>query len=194
MGRLLLFTNLISIALLVVATQLADSFIPPPKEYPAHSHKTLLLDRDFDSDEVAFITMAALEWSEVTHHVVDIDVIQLPNHDEMLTPDSVIVNSVSPDSPDILIQESIDGHTIFGLRTTRSGVDVIEIVSERISDKQYKEVVLHEIGHVLGLDHIEGLEGVDTLMCPYIEFGADHITAADLHAFCKLYPCHWSHN
>lgn len=186
MKYLLLITNLISMALLVITTQIVA---PQSAERPSHIHKTLLVDRNFTDEELMLIMSAATEWTEATHHVAEIDVIQLPNDNEMLSFDSIIVTNASPDSPDILIQEAVTAHSTLGLYTRRQGLDVVEIVSSRIPKEQYRTVVLHELGHAFGLEHAPGLDGIDTLMCPYIEFGANHITPTDLENFCKLYKC-----
>lgn len=190
MNRIFLFTNLLTIILLVFATQLISYFSEVTPEYPNHVHKTLLLDRQLDSEEVIFITQAAWEWTEATNHIVEIDVVQLPNKEELLNEDAILVMNASPDYPNILIQEAIEKKIILGLYTKQNGLNIIELVSERITDKQYKEVILHELGHALGLPHNEENLGMDTLMSPYIEFGTDHITQTDLDSFCKLYHCH----
>lgn len=190
--RLLLLANLISIVLVVVLFQISGQLIELPPEYGNHVHKTIILDRDFDSDEVELVITSAIEWTEATHHVAEIDVIQLPAVGIILNEDTILMSSVGLDAPDILIYEASSGNQDLGLYTKRGGTSIIELVSERIPDKYYKGVILHELGHALGLEHNEGLEGVDTLMYPYIELSADHITPIDLNNFCKLYHCDFS--
>lgn len=182
-----------SIALIVTLFQMSESLIEVPPTYGNHVHKTILLDRNFDEDEVEFITIAAMEWTEATHHVAEFDVVQLPAVGEQLGKDTILMASVGLDDPDILIHETETHHADLGLQTTRNGIAVIKLVSERIPNKYYKEVVLHELGHALGLEHNEGLDGIDTLMYPFIELSAPQITPIDLDNFCKLYHCNSKH-
>lgn len=189
MKFLLLFTNFLSVALLVVASQLSNLIIDPPREYPNHIHRTLFLDREFSEEEAETITIAALEWTEATNYVLDLSIVKLPNQNELIGKDDILITSVSPDSPDIMVSEFKSGHVLLGLYSRKDELDSIQLVSSRITEKQYKAVVLHELGHAFGMDHIEGLDGIDTLMCPFIEFGSGHITHTDLVNFCKLYHC-----
>jgi predicted Zn-dependent protease len=68
-------------------------------------------------------------------------------------------------------------------------IPYIGIVRSRIEDYEFKEVMMHELGHVLGLKHNLGDDGTGTLMYPDVNLGSDTITDTDLKNFCKLYGC-----
>ncbi|CAM6006387.1 unnamed protein product [Sphagnum balticum] len=73
---------------------------------------------------------------------------------------------------------------------TLRGFAVIELVMDRILDPNTMEMVLmHEMGHSVGLKHNEGMDGIDTLMYPDVILAADFITVTDRENFCKLYGC-----
>ena len=83
----------------------------------------------------------------------------------------------------------MSGNNILGLFDKKSIIPCIILVSNRILENDYKAVVLHELGHSLGLEHNEGINGIDTLMYPSIDLGSNHITFRDGQQFCKLYHC-----
>jgi predicted Zn-dependent protease len=174
------------------------SDIYPDVEYNNPTHVTLYLDRNFDDFETETIMKAAWEWSEATNHIIEYDIVQLPTKDKMVYKNAVFIIKRSPDDPQILLLDVGNDNTTYGVYT-RNPFPTISIVSERLTNEMYKEVVLHEMGHSLGLKHLEGLGNMDTLMFPYTEVeidkgvtipaGSDHITRKDLVLFCKLYKC-----
>lgn len=188
MKKILLTSHAITILLLTIIMY-NPNYYNHSKNYNDHVHKTLFLDRTFSKEEVEFITSAAIEWSEATQHIANIDIVQLSNKEEILSKDSVIVVAVSPDYPDVLIDESLSNNTILGLYTRKYEIGIIELVVSRISDEDYKTVVMHELGHALGLDHNLGLDGIFTLMSPSIDGCSNHITQKDLDNFCQFYHC-----
>lgn len=190
--RLLKIISLLSLAtvygiLLVLYTQVIDIY--QPKVYPDHVHTTLYLGHDFSPEEQEIILEAALEWSQATNHIVEYDVVVLPTKNTIDVTKSVVFVKESPDHPEIMLMDFASKTKTLGLFNGRSQVPYIALVTERLDDENYKEVVLHELGHSLGLEHIKGTDGIGTLMYPYTDLGADFITETDLKKFCELYHC-----
>ena len=184
------FLNLLtSLCLLILFFKVAIVYHPGEPSYPNHIHKTLFLDRDFDADEQTYIIQAALEWTEATNHVVEFDVYTLPSSKQIEISDSIIINKVNPDNAEILIPDSMNGQTTLGIFNKNSAIDSIDIIAERLDETYYKAVVLHELGHALGLEHNEGIDGMGTLMYPSMNWAAHEITQTDLNNFCHLYHC-----
>ena len=183
-----LFTRLFTIVAVVILYFFASDIFQPEKVYPNHVHKTLFIDRNFDEDEVAYITAAAVEWTESTNHVAEFDVVVLPSN-QPIGKNDIVVIKVNPDYPDIIVLDSMNKHSTLGLYNDRGFIITIEIVSDRITNDDYEGVILHELGHALGLKHNEGFDGIGTLMYPTVNLGANYITEDDLKNFCKLYHC-----
>lgn len=55
-------------------------------------------------------------------------------------------------------------------------------------DEDYlKKVILHEIGHGLGLDH----DGPGTIMASSVKWNAGYVTCEDVWSFCDQNDCDW---
>ena len=188
MKMLFIFTSFVSIVLLVILSQITPMSLEVPQQ-ATYMRKTLFLDRTFTEDEVEYITSAALEWTDKTNHTIDFNVVILPNMEEFFGPDDILVVKASPDYPDILVKDIESGNATLGLYTSKIDMNVIYLVSSRITNEKYKAVMLHELGHALGLDHNEGWEGINTLMYAYADLSASHITNKDLIIFCEKYKC-----
>jgi len=174
---------------------------PDPAEYPERVHVTLYLDRNFDEFETELTMQAALEWSKATNHRVEYDVIQLPTREKINYKNSVFIAKRSIDDPQVILMDLAGGNQTLGVYEKR-GLPHITIVGERVNYNNFKEIMLHELGHSLGLEHLEGLENIDALMFPYTDMninglivptGSDHITSKDVKQFCELYHCDPAH-
>lgn len=184
-----IFSQIISIIIIITIYINSVKIFQPEKIYPARVHKTLFLDRYLDPDEVAFITQAALEWSAATKNIVTFDVVTLPQDKVIISDNDILILSMSPDHPIIMLIDSENQSIALGYYDEHLPVPSIYLVSERIKDKDYVTVVLHELGHALGLEHNENIWDIGTLMFPTKNFSATHITLKDLKNFCKLYHC-----
>ena len=196
--RIFLWSQIFSIIALLALFTFAITIYPEPKPYPNHIHSTLYLDRNFDDFEQEAITKAALEWTSTTNHIVEFDIVQLPAHEKIDIAYAVIITKVSPDYPNVIILDAENGDNTLGYYDRNSVIPHIALVTDRLKDDKYSSVVLHELGHSLGLEHLEGSENLDTLMYPYVNIivngislpaGSDHITLKDGQKFCKLYHC-----
>jgi hypothetical protein len=158
------------------------------KNYHLPIHKTLYIDRSFPQHEGETIIQAAMEWSSATNGLVNytIRVLPQPNIDPN---NSIIIVRETPDFPEIILMDSLDGTIHLGYYRGSDGVPYIALVSDRLEEENYKAVVLHELGHSLGLLHTDKVEGIGTLMYHNIGLGSHLITDTDLHNFCRLYGC-----
>lgn len=167
-------------------------------EYPSRTHITLYIDRAFTDREADAITECAWEWSRATNHIVEYDIVRLPSTENIKHKNSLFFVKTSIDDPTIILMDEASGSEILG-HFQRTGLPHISLVMNRINEDNYKSVILHEIGHSLGIKHLEGTQNINTLMYPYqaiilddgaiMPAGSDHITRKDLEAFCALYHC-----
>lgn len=184
----------LSVIVLAGVWSVAITVWPSSKIYPTHVHKTLYVDRYLDDDAFEQISYAAIRWSIATNHIIDYDVVRMPiyDHKEIANPeDSIVIILVSPENPDIIQSDTENQDSTLAVYKDRcTSLPVIELVIERIYDPQTLQAVLmHEMGHSVGLKHNEGVDGIGTLMYPNITEGADIITQTDRENFCKLYQC-----
>lgn len=152
-------------------------------------HKTLCVDRNISEDQLIIIVGAATEWNYATHGLVSYDIVRLP-HKKISSHDSIIIVTVSADFPEIISLDSQnEDQNHLGYYYQRGPIPYIGLVIDRIDDNSFKTVMLHELGHSLGLVHSDPIEGIGTLMYPNIESGSNIITDQDLKQFCSLYGC-----
>lgn len=187
--RAFVWSLALTVALLVVFAEIVTPFVR--RNHPVHTlpvHKTLYLERGVDDEELYHVMAAAIEWNEATNGQVTFDIKRLPQPG--ITPgDAIIVLNVTPDYPEVIILDNINKYSTLGFFNNDSGLSYIAIVYERVRDEDFNAVMLHEMGHSLGLEHIKGIDGLGALMFPSIDLGASHITRTDLRQFCKLYHC-----
>ncbi len=70
------------------------------------------------------------------------------------------------------------------------GAPLVHVVSERIGTRDLRTIVMHEIGHTLGLPHVP-VKG--TLMFPYYPFGVDCIDRITAQALATIRRLDWHH-
>jgi matrixin len=180
----LLFVHFLAlIFILNVYVTLSNILYPKSTILQNHStHRILYLDRNFTNEEILVITEAVLDWEEKTHHVISIDIVILPTTDSLDLKDGVIVNKFNSDNYTV-----INNSGVIGYYQENEGNNTIVLVTDRLADyKTFRQCILHEIGHMLGLYHNSN---ADTLMYPYIEYASYDITQEDVDNFCSIYDC-----
>lgn len=160
--------------------------------YPEYVNKTLYLDSSFNDSEIEEILSAAWEWSDATENRVVFTVKILPqNHIDPIN--AIIINKLSDDSAQVIMYDVFGGKNTLGFYDNKNVIPFIGLITNRLNDKNYKPVVLHELGHALGLMHNEKEEDMGSLMYPIIDDASDHITAKDIKNYCDLHHCQSKH-
>lgn len=146
---------------------------------------------DFDIEEVDMIESAALEWEEKTNNIITYQIYF--NYDGNINKikdksHSIVVVKLSKfDEATKYYDELSRPNNILGEYERNGKVPRIFLVYDRMIGKTYyKGCLLHELGHAIGLKHIQEK---GTLMYPQLDDGAKYITNADLKEFCDLYHC-----
>lgn len=182
------------VGVLIFVFQATNKEPEAPAKYDNPIYVNLYIDSAFEDYEREAITSAALTWNTSTKHIVNYTIIQLPIEGKVdLT--GLIIYKIGPDNPNIIMMDQSNDTTYLGYYERIEGVKTIALVGERITVKEYKSVVLHELGHSLGLEHVDEL---GALMYPYmnimingdmISISSDKVTKIDLVQFCNLYGC-----
>lgn len=186
---IILFNKFITITLIILLYNYVNPiFNPTSIDYPDHVHKTLYLDPAFTVSEINDITAAALTWSSTTNNIVKYDIVMLPTDDDIDLDNSIFITKTSSYDPTIIGLNGFNSYSKNTLAYYYGGdrVPYISVVINNIDYRSVKTVLMHELGHSLGLRH--NVE-IGTLMYPTADFGADIITPDDLINFCKLYHC-----
>lgn len=188
---LLLGTQFIAIVMLFCLFTEAKVVYPSKKkDESAHIHRTIYIDRNFDTEQTLAIERVAMRWETATKHIAEFQIVDMPATLDENSDPLVIVNA-SPDFPDVIHLDSQNqGGTLGVYISSEMAYPTILIVTERTEDIYlFEEVVLHEIGHSVGLEHMTGEEGYNTVMYPTTDLMSPVITAKDLAAFCNHYGC-----
>jgi hypothetical protein len=181
--RLFIYPIFLTALLLMVFASITTPFLQRHKvSYNLPVHKTLYLGHDIYDNEMYHVIAAAIEWNEATNGEVVFDIKMLPQQGIKLSEAIIILNETA-DSPDVIMLDNKNGFGTLGLFDDAHGLDYIALVDERIVEKDYDSIIMHEMGHSLGMDHIKDIEGVGTLMYPSIDLGSEHITNTDLYYF-----------
>lgn len=163
--------------------------MPPDKIYSNPTHRILYIDRNFTNKEMIIIIGAAINWSESTNYTVTYDVVRLPTTKKINLINGLVFSKISSDHPDAMIMNNFDQENTLGYYSDGGPIDYIVLIDNMLNDDNYRAVVLHELGHSLGLKHTIGLPGINTLMYPYTDLSSNYITQTDLENFCKIYKC-----
>lgn len=191
--RLLYWTSLIIMVMLFILNIVATPILTHTVARIAPIHKTLYIDRNLTEDELCTIVGAAWEWHQATNGIVTYDVVRMPAQN-IDVKNSIIIVIVSADFPEMIALDSAEeDRSHLAYYYERGTIPYIALVPYRISNRDYKAVLMHELGHSLGLGHNDGIEGIGTLMYPNVDASASIITDTDLNNFCKIYGCDASH-
>lgn len=155
------------------------------------SHFDVYISNRFDANDVKLINEATQEWEEKTNHLIiyhiyyNFDIshssdIQYKSHSLVF----IKLSKYDATMPQI---DKTYGGKVLGLFDGTGMVPKVFLIPDRLLGANYeRSVILHELGHFLGLSHSET---EDTLMYPSQDHSSKHITKDDLQAFCKIWNC-----
>lgn len=175
---------------------------------------TVIIDDKFDRDERKVISNALRDWEYATDDMLEFDVINdvwrsgdrpfyTPRPDPetgvvYCTRDIYVSRVLSTDRRVKDIEATIQGevHGGFDLAGYANPGCVskwIMLVADRVSSEvEYRTLVIHEVGHILGMQHIDSREK-KTVMFPTLEGSATCITDTDMRQFCRGWSCEGYH-
>jgi predicted Zn-dependent protease len=157
-------------------------------------HKTVYIDKDFTKQQKEDINKALLSWEESTAGLVKFKIIsdiKLNDYSNLNNFDNTLfITPVSKENSDIINIDDKSNNGLFtvGLCISKSYTQgmIVDIVVERTDKTDFKAIVLHEVGHALGLKHIISEHSV---MNPNVSASGKKIGQIDLYVLCELYHC-----
>lgn len=162
-------------------------YIKPKKSLIAQ----VLVTNQFSKQEKDIVEEAAFDWTSRTKGVVNLKIVYEPFINIDFT-NSVLMLKSNEHDPDIIIMDSVNNCNgcIIAITSRKHMVPYIKIVDSRVKNiNHFYTVVLHEIGHYIGLNHLEGPQNIGTVMYPvHIGFRRE-LTVTDLKYFCEIYMC-----
>ena len=126
------------------------------KIYPRLVTKNIEIDGYFTLYEKKIIMEAICDWNEisqglVTFRITNFDTRKIATNK---TKDNVVIIKSFASDEAIQLIEKQHGSKIVGFANTVSTPNIIFIVADKLADKKmYKNVVIHELGHIAYLPH-----------------------------------------
>lgn len=166
----------------------------PIKKYvlgPTSVHKTIYVSSTFNDEDFTLIVEAASEWQKETNGLVYFEIKRGFNFDlyqSLNGDDSSMVMITAPVNDPLL--DALDnriGGPVLGYFLTEFPTQIILVVPDRmIGVEYYRAVMIHEMGHSIGLGHIN----IDnTIMVSSMDRGSYHLSKTDIELFCRAYYC-----
>ena len=158
---------------------------------PTVIHRRIKLDKEFSQPQKNEIIYALNQWRNSLHGLFDFSIVE--RELELITSDdrADTIIFLCAKNNDRLIKklDLVEGNKIWGYAYySKDNPAVILLIPDRIGGlHDFKNIALHEIGHVLGISHISDSAAV---MSKYYS-GMDKLTYTDLVAFFST--CVWDY-
>lgn len=146
--------------------------------------------KGFSLKEKGWILEALAEWQEgtggiIAFHAIDWDTDHLIDHSDPYTCQTINIIKIESDNQSIkTLDKQYDNVTLLAYACADKTYSMVVMIIDRIQDKYFKILVMHEIGHRLGLGHTEDKSSV---MHQYVTSMTDKVTDLDL--WMLIYEC-----
>jgi hypothetical protein len=199
MSKIFNFPKIILIFLLgclISCYAVGEGQFPKPTDNPPYIHKYVHIDPSFNAVEKAVIKRSFEEWSRVTKGFVQWTYVDWRNYDVNsrgfeCSKHLLVIRYNSIDPTIKTIENKLD-YTIAGYANNSSktcGLESIYLVVDSIKTVgMLRLVMLHEIGHNLGLSHNSKV----SIMNTRIVYKMYCITTYDLQQFCSNWGCDYT--
>lgn len=161
-------------------------------DHTAQIEKTIYVDSHFTTEERAQILAAGNQWTFATrgrvvfHFLIDENID--PNVTAQFSENRLLRISIF--HPFIAHEDALAGAKVLGATSTQPGNPnfLIVIVWERLDDSmaKFEGVIIHELGHSIGLQHENSCPSI---MNSSVYWKYDRLSRYDLQQFCKLNFC-----
>ncbi len=197
MRRVCRIVALLATVLLVMACGAGEG-ARTPKKTVNNPMFTLHIDKKFSPAERDLLVGAFKDWERVTHGTVrfavstpfDSDLEEPPTSFEKECTYDAYVTKVHSSAKEVKKLDRREKAKVLGYTTSWCKQRVVAMVFDRLQDqKLYRQVAVHEAGHLVGLDHIPVPK--ESVMFPTVDKATGCATDLDMKQFCMLYACDW---
>ena len=185
--------------LLIVACGPSANLKPKtPKKTVNNPTFNLILEASFGGPERELIIDSFKEWERDTGGVVKFTVAkyafdpsleELPDASEKCTYDVYVLRINSTDAT-VKKLDKRENAKVLGFTSSNCEKRIVALVTDRLKDaKMFRQVTVHEAGHLVGLDHIPVPK--ESIMFPSVDKATTCPTELDMKQLCMLYECDW---
>ena len=171
--------------------------VSPDKHINYYKAIPIYVDKDFSYQQQVAIRSAIVEWNHVLNRYITLDVIdwtfdysseygkrvleKIKIEDE-----GIVIWSVNHDSP-ILEQMHQEEETLAFVDNFGNKAHNLVVVADKLGRKDLHQIMLHEIGHSLGAQHVISESAMFPYTATYLSLNCiDKITAAQIATYNHL--------